>query len=263
MSTKLLARNFPIDVTIIGLGALGRSLLHNYRKVYPELRYTAVVRKTPSPVISSKIGVTYYGTRFRAQQIVLCVKPHQAQEVCQTIKQDVGVDTVVVSAMAAVPQDKLEAWLGTSNVVKIMPSILTRGPIVVYNPHNVKFILPRNNIVRVDNEEDLDRATVTCGCVPGFMAAIMEQLVITAQSLGVDDTTAQAIILGNLRALAGENIRTINDLQTLRAKVATKGGATEKGILQLEHKNNLINIFDKMFKAADDHVVALRDKLDE
>lgn len=263
MSTKLLIRNFPIDVAIVGLGALGRSLLHNYRQVYPELRYTAVVRKTPSPIISSKIGITYYGTRFRAQQIMLCVKPHQAQELCQTIKRDVGVDTVVVSAMAAVPQHKLEAWLGTSNVVKIMPSILTQGPIVVYNPHNIKLILPRNSIVHVDNEKDLDLATATCGCVPGFMAAIIEQLVIAAQSLGVDHTTAQAIILGNLRALANDNVRTINDLQTLRAKVATKGGATEKGILQLEQNNNLLNLFDKMFKAADAHIITLRNKLDE
>lgn len=260
---KLLVRNFPIDIAIVGPGALGTSLLNNYTRTYPELRYTAVVRKARVLTSLNKIDVTYYGTPFRAQQIVLCVKPYQAQEVCQTIKASLHPLTVVVSAMAAVPQHKLETWLGTKNVVKIMPSILADGPIAVYNPYNIKFILPRTDIVYASTEEDLDLATATCGCVPGFMAAIMEQLIVAVERLGVDSATAEAMILGNLRALTSENIQTVNDLQALRAKVGTKGGATEKGILQLEHNNNLVNIFTKMFKTADDHVVALRDKLDE
>lgn len=260
MVHKLGTHYLSHDIAVVGLGALGKSLLSNYLQAHPQLRYTAVVRRMPS---LNNIDITHYGTRFSAQQILLCVKPYQAQEVCQTIKSNLTCETVVISAMAAVPQRKLELWLGTKNVVRIMPSILSDGPIALYNPYNIKVVLPRTNILYADSEKALDLATATCGCVPGFMAAIIQQLVIAVEYLGVDRATAQTIILDNLRALMSTDIQTADDLQTLCIKVATKGGATEKGILQLEHNNNLVNLFSNMFKAADDHVIALRNKLDE
>jgi pyrroline-5-carboxylate reductase len=256
--TNYLAHN----VAVVGAGSLGRSLLTSYRRMYPALKYMAVIRQNSKLSEFINAEVTEYGQPFNAKQIMLCVKPYQAQEVCRTIKTNLRPDTVVVSAMAATPQHKLESWLETENVARIMPSILPNGPIAVYNPRGVGILLPTHNVVRTTNERVLDLTTATCGCVPGFMAAIMEQLINAVKQLGVSEDVAQALILCNLQALANENMGSMQDLRNLRNRVATKGGATEKGILSLEH-DNVTNLFTKMFGAADNHVMALRDKFDK
>lgn len=256
--------NRPLhDIAVIGAGSLGRSLLTSYVKTYPKLRYMAIVRQKSklSPLLNTKI--VYHGRPFNAEQIMICVKPYQAREVCQAVKNNLKSDTVVISAMAAVSLNKLQSWLDTENIVRIMPSILRDGPIAVYNPRNIKLILPTSNVIQVDNERALELATTTCGCVPGFLAAIMEQMVNAARHLGVKEIVAQTLILKNLQALANEDINTVQDLQRLQSKVATKGGATEKGILELKYDDILANLFIRMFRVADDHVMALRNTLEK
>jgi pyrroline-5-carboxylate reductase len=60
--------------------------------------------------------------------VFLCVKSGQAQQVCENLQGKVDQNTIIISAMAGVPLNKIKKWLEHNLVIKIMPTI------VLYNP---------------------------------------------------------------------------------------------------------------------------------
>ena len=244
---------------VVGAGHLGRSLLLRYKRHDPQLRCMAVVRNAATKLKVRDVITTEFGTPFRANQIILCVKPSQAEHVCKVISKSLRPNTVVISAMAAITQQQLETWLDTTNVIRIMPSILDNGPISVYNPHDVCLTLPTTNIIHAETELELDAATAVSGCLPGFLAVTFREMIHAARSVpGSNERMINYLVLRNIRAFAEADIWDISGLENLRSTVATKGGATERGIEKLEDKDALKHLFRSMFQAADGRIAALQ-----
>jgi len=83
------------------------------------------------------------------------------QQVCENLQGKVDQNTIIISAMAGVPLNKIKKWLEHNLVIKIMPTI------VLYNPTNCMCL----NTIEVQTEKEVDMATA----VSGFLAQIMEQ----------------------------------------------------------------------------------------
>lgn len=264
--SRLTSKCVAHHIAVVGAGHFGRSLLTRYQRYEPQLRCMAVVRNTAVKLRMRDVVTMEFGTMFHANQIILCVKPSQAEQVCKVISKSLRADTVVISAMAAITQRQLETWLNTTNVVRIMPSILGSGPISVYNPHDVRITLPTTNIMVAETEPELDAATAVSGCLPGFLAVIFRELIEAACSVpGSNERMTKYLVLRNIRAFAEEDIWDEQGLENLRSSVATKGGATERGIEKLEDKDALKHLFRSMFLTADNRIAALqgRNKHDE
>ena len=239
---------------IIGYGTLGSAV---FRSIY------RLDRKTKF-IISIKTHEKRYTNievAQRSSDLFLCVKPSNAEEVCKEIKGYINKDTVVVSVMAAVPFVKIQEWLDHENVVKTMPTIsIPKGPVTVYNPYNLKFKRFSENYITVDDEKILDMSTAVSGCMPGFLANIMKQWIDAAITLGIDPVLAEELVCSNVYAFKDLNISDRIDLQNLQDKVASKGGATELGLIHL-NESNLTDILETTMRIANVRVMNLADKL--
>jgi pyrroline-5-carboxylate reductase len=86
----------------------------------------------------------------------------------------------------------------------------------------------------VDTEADIDAITAVSGSGPAYVFYFLEALESAARKLGFDDKAARQLALetfsGAVR-LAGES--TV-DFATLRARVTSKGGTTERALGMFE-----------------------------
>lgn len=174
----------------------------------------------------------------KSNDLFLCIKPINAKEVCQEIQGHLKTNTVVVSVMAAVPLLKIKEWLKRQNVVKTMPTMsVLKGPVTLYNPLSLHFNTFSENYITVDNENTADMSTTVSGCMPGFLANIFEQWIDAAVKMGMNRQLAEQLICANASAFADFNVSTQTGLQEIQKAVASKGGATEKGLINLNESN--------------------------
>lgn len=230
---------------IIGLGSLGTAILRSIHRLHKNTKFI-VSSKSPLSVESikhfCKVSYTNRHVSQESKYLFLCVKPNDAKEVCQEIRGHLCKDTVVISCIAAVPFNKLQEWLNHENVIKTMPTMsIPKGPVVVYNPLNLNFETFSEKNILVNDENILDMSTAVSGCMPGFLANVTEQWIEAAIKMGMDQNLAEKIICANVAAFEELGATSKDDLRKIQSVVASEGGATEKGLIHLNHSDiNLI-----------------------
>ena len=89
-------------------------------------------------------------------------------------------------------------------------------------------------VVWVDTEAQIDAVTAISGSGPAYVFLFIEALEQAAVDLGLPADTARQL---TLQTFLGSSVLAIRDSATpaeLRARVTSKGGTTERGILALE-----------------------------
>jgi len=252
-------------VGIIGLGSIGEVIIESFEKFSFGVSILASVR-TVQRLNNLKLTQKYKNIFLTTDnlavvkdidQLYLCVKPLQAKEICREIKDKISEDVTIISVMAGIPLEILQEWLGTTRVMKIMPTvtIMYNGPVVVYDPHKLNPQLPFFPLFNIDTEVELDNFTGESGCVPGFLSFIFEEWVEALISLGIDSSLAEKIFIQNLIAYAQtiDNQPTRDRLAEIRDHVTSKAGATERG-LDVLRTAHLSELFKRAIVAANDRV---------
>jgi pyrroline-5-carboxylate reductase len=181
----------------------------------------------------------------RADAIVLCHKPKQLEEVAVEVE---GRARVVISILAAVTTEQLESAYPRAAVYRFIPNIPAevRGGVLCYTPGMRAAAGPEaeildlfgraGTVIRLDDEPLIEPAMALMSCGPAFMALVAEAFADAgaAHGLGEDDAVRMAVetMAGTAAYLAEHGY----DTAALRARVATPGGATERGLLRLEER---------------------------
>jgi pyrroline-5-carboxylate reductase len=240
-----------MKIGIIGYGKLGNAVSRSIIKL-----------NKGSNLITSSVH-SNIAIAKECDDVFLCVKPNDAKIVCEEIKGHIKYNTVVISVMAGVPYSKLQEWLNYEYVVKTMPTIsLPKGPVVVYNPLNLKFQRFSKNYLHVEDENIVDMSTGISGCIPGFLANVLEQWIQAGMKLGMDRKYVEKLVCLNASAFADFNAKSIGDLEDIQEAVASKGGATEKGLIYM-NESNLQQILKDTMKISNDRVLELAKTLRE
>lgn len=179
----------------------------------------------------------------RADAVVLCHKPQQLGEVAA---EAAGRARVVISILAAVTTQRLEAAYPGVPIYRFIPNIpaeVQRG-VLCYTPGSraadgpereiLELFARAGTVIRLDDERLIEPAMALMSCGPAFVALVAESFADAGREHGLPAEEAVRMIVETMAGTAAYLAKHRYDTMALRARVATPGGATERGLTQLE-----------------------------
>lgn len=156
----------------------------------------------------------------------------------------------VVSFMAGITIQAMQNRLGNFvNITRAMPSIaIEKGNGVIgytaVKDSRISELFHKLGFAFEVEERDIEKVTAFSACGLGFAAYILNAFQQTGISLGFDSETSRKIVVNTF-----ENALEKSDYMKTVSEVATKGGATEQGILCFQEQN-ISGIIEKAVRKA-------------
>jgi len=199
--------------------------------------------------MASEFGVSVVDNASQALTadiVVLAVKPQQLRAaLCCLPPPHPG--QLIVSIAAGVRACDISRWLhGHPTVVRAMPNtpaLVGAGITGLYalpavseaqKAQATQLLEAVGKVVWVDSEAQIDAVTAISGSGPAYVFLFIEALEQAAIDLGLPAEAARQL---TLHTFLGASALAIKDKSTpaeLRARVTSKGGTTERGLLALE-----------------------------
>lgn len=171
----------------------------------------------------------------RADFVVLAVKPAALDAVAP----ELGAARKVVSVLAAVAVERLQAAFPGAEVLRVMPNVgveVGRGVLCVAGEAtaDVRAKLDRLGRVVEIADADFDAATAVMGCAPAYFALAVEAIADAGVADGLDPQLARELVVETAAGTA-ELLRSWEPA-ALRQAVASPGGSTEAGLEALDRE---------------------------
>jgi len=194
---------------------------------------------------------TYATTSAQAVEgasiVVLAVKPQQMTEACGALAPHVAHVPVVLSIAAGTRSRDIARWLGGyDRIVRAMPdtpSLIGAGIAGLWSAPSVKpadraaasaILEACGGVVPVEREEALDAVTGISASGVAYVFYFIEALEAAARAHGFDAKDARALAYATFDGAVKLALASDEDPATLRARVTSKAGTTERGIAALE-----------------------------
>jgi pyrroline-5-carboxylate reductase len=182
-----------------------------------------------------------------SQIIVLAVKPQQLREVSLQLA-PLLKGQLLISIAAGIRAVDLSRWCGSRAIVRAMPNtpaLIQSGITGLYampevNPAQRE--LAQNILAAVgdtlwlQDEAMLDAITAISGSGPAYVFYFIEALQQAASQLGFDTDQARRLSLATFLGASKLAAESDEEVGTLRARVTSKNGTTERALLKMaEH----------------------------
>jgi pyrroline-5-carboxylate reductase len=207
-----------------------------------------------------------------ADCVVLAIKPQQIRAAAAQLAPLIG-GALVITIAAGIRGADLSRWLGNhQRIVRVMPNT----PALVLAGVSGLYAMPGVNaddrqcaanilgavgeIVWVEREEDIDAVTAVSGSGPAYVFYFIEALEQAARELGLNAAAARQLAISTFTGASKLAAQSSEDIATLRARVTSTGGTTERAIASME--NDKINAaIMRAVKAAAERSRELGDEL--
>lgn len=228
--------------------------------------------------LSQSLGIECLGDNVeavnQADVVVIAVKPQVLQNVCEEIAEAVQENApLVISVAAGVRSADINQWLGGGvAIVRTMPNtpaLIQSGATGLFaNPQvdaeqkeMAEHILRAAGItVWVEQESDLDIVTAVSGSGPAYYFLFMEAMQAAAETMGLPAKTAKLLTIQTAFGAAKMALESAEECHTLRQRVTSPNGTTEKAIQQFEQAE-LPKIVAEAMQAAQRRAIELADEL--
>lgn len=179
----------------------------------------------------------------QADAIVLCHKPQQLDEVAESLG---GRARVVISILAATTTTRIEAAYPGAPVYRFIPNIpvevgqgvlcFTPGSRAEAGPEQeiLALVGRAGTVIRLADEGLIEPAMAIMSCGPAFYALLAEAFADAGAAYGLDPADAARMSVETMAGAAASLSAHELDFAELRTRVATPGGATERGLKALE-----------------------------
>jgi pyrroline-5-carboxylate reductase len=179
----------------------------------------------------------------RADVAVLCHKPQQLGEVAEQIS-----PRAIASILAATTTTQIEEAYPGVPVYRFIPNIPAevRKGMLCYVPGRLAGEGPENEllelfaragtILRLDEEPLMEPAMALMSCGPAFMALVAESFADAGTEHGLAPDAAMRMAVETMGGTAAYLAENDWNAESLRVRVATPGGATERGLIRLEEE---------------------------
>ncbi len=230
---------------LIGAGNMASALAHGIGE--PVLVHDVDAAKAEALV--SELGGEVVGSNGelaqRADALVLCHKPKQLEDVAAEVG---DAPAVIVSILAAVPTERLAAAYPGASIYRFIPSMPTEvrrgvlcyvpGPGAADGPEDeiIELMSRSGTVIRLDDEPLIEPAMALMSCGPAFMALVAEAFAEAGAAHGLDPDVAMRMVVETMGGTAAYLAQHDYDGAALRARVATPGGTTERGLITLEER---------------------------
>ena len=181
----------------------------------------------------------------RADAVVLCHKPKQLHDVAGEVA---GRAPAIVSILAAVTTEQLERAYPDTPVYRFIPNLPAevRKGVLCYVPGSSAAGGPEDGIlerfgragavIALESEPLIEPAMALMSCGPAFMALVAESFADAGADHGLDRDDAVRMTVETMAGTAAYLSEHGYDTETIRTRVATPGGTTERGLMLLEER---------------------------
>jgi pyrroline-5-carboxylate reductase len=181
----------------------------------------------------------------RADAVVLCHKPKQLDDVAAELA---GRAPAIVSILAAVTTEQLEQAYPDTPVYRFIPNLPAevRKGVLCYVPGSSAASGPEDEVlerfgragavIRLESEPLIEPAMALMSCGPAFMALVAESFADAGADHGLDRDDAVRMTVETMAGTAAYLSEHGYDTETIRTRVATPGGTTERGLIRLEER---------------------------
>lgn len=239
-----------MDITFIGGGNMATAIIGGLCRL-PDTHIRVVEPGADKrAMLAERFGVTPLEEPPAAWSadciVVLAVKPQQLRAVCQALAPALN-GALVVSIAAGVGVALLADWLGGHHrVVRVMPNtpaMVGRGVAGLYAPADVAaadretaeaLLAATGKTVWVAEESGIDAITAISGSGPAYVFYLIEALEEAAVHLGFDAATAKMLALETFAGALALAESSPESVATLRARVTSPGGTTERAIASFD-----------------------------
>ncbi|MEL6664890.1 MAG: pyrroline-5-carboxylate reductase, partial [Pseudomonadota bacterium] len=201
--------------------------------------------------------------------LVVAVKPQVFGQLAEEIATRVGPDTRVLSIMAGVTLETLEAKLGTSNVARAMPNtpgLVGKGvTILCTKPETTESAIselkallePLGQVEGPIGEDLLPAATAVSGCGPAYGFLLAEVMAAAGVAHGLDPALSMRLARKTVEGAGALMEGADEDAATLRKNVTSPNGVTQAALEVLMSPEAMPSIFEKAIGAAIARDIAL------
>lgn len=267
-------------ICFIGAGNMSQSLIGGLiASGYPKTLITATdSNESQRQDITEKLGIYCYADNAEAASkadiLVLAVKPQMLEAVCLQLANEANLQTtLVISIAAGVRSTDIDRWLGGEMaVVRAMPNtpalvqsgatgLFANAKVSPSQKEQAEHILRAAGLTLwLKQEADLDTVTAISGSGPAYFFLMMEAMQLAGQKLGLDESSARLLTIQTAFGAAKMALESRDDCATLRHKVTSPNGTTEKAIKSFE-ENDFVNIVETAMSAAKQRATQLADEL--
>ena len=253
-------------IAIIGYGSMGKMLLEKIisSKLIPEVNiYVSNRTFEKIEMLKEKYTVNICRTNAEAAEnadvIFVCVRPADIKTVLEELVTVMDADKHIISLNGSIKFDQLEKICTGNKISKVIPSVTAEvnesQTLVCHNSKvNIKdknelskILESFGNVIELP-EEEMGMGAELVSCMPGFTAAIFNEIKKGAQKHTKIEGNKIVTMLANTMIGTGrliiENKMTFEEVIE---RVATKGGITEEGtkVIEKEFPNVAAEMFDK------------------
>ncbi|MCB1802585.1 MAG: pyrroline-5-carboxylate reductase, partial [Gammaproteobacteria bacterium] len=205
-----------------------------------------------------------------ADIVVLAVKPQILGQVARDIASVVQERRpLLVSIAAGIRTPTLDTWLGGKvALIRTMPNtpaMLQTGATALYatpavsaeQREQAESLMRAVGLTQwVDDEAAMDAVTALSGSGPAYFFLVIEAMQAAGRELGLSEETARLLTLQTALGAARMALESDADAATLRQRVTSPGGTTERAVGILED-GGLRSLFERAMKGARDRSIEL------
>jgi pyrroline-5-carboxylate reductase len=185
------------------------------------------------------------GTAFgETAVLLLAVKPQKAEEAIRSLPV-LRRDVLVISIAAGIPLSRLERWLGTGRVLRVMPntpllvgqgaSVFTCGSSAGAAEAEVcRRIFGSLGLVREVPEGWINAVTALSGSGPAYVFEVVQALAEAGAAVGLPADLALELTVQTVAGAAEMLRQGQGTPESLRRAVTSPGGTTAAGLAVLE-----------------------------
>lgn len=242
-----------MSITFIGGGNMANAIIGGLLKTgcasAPSMQVV-----DPSADARERLAQQYQVATFEAisdaavacDSIVLAVKPQQMREVATSLRPLLGRQ-LVISIAAGIRAADLARWLGgypkIARAMPNTPALVGAGCAGLYampgvnadERSRVAAILDAvGTTLWVEREEQLDAVTALSGSGPAYVFYFIEALQQAGVEMGFGADVARRLALETVAGAAKLANASAEEVATLRARVTSKAGTTERALQSME-----------------------------
>jgi len=258
---------------LIGAGHMGGALLRGWlsERSASKLKPHEILVIDPSPGEAAKkaleLGAKFSArlTKGAASGLKLCllaIKPQLFNELGPELAKSLPKDVLVVSIMAGVNLRTLSSVLGPRPIVRAMPNmpaaygkgitayVCSEGVSKAQEKLAAQRLGAGGDVVRVDNERQIDMVTALSGSGPAYVFYLAEAMEAAGNHLGLPEDLVKKLVRQTVIGSGTVLEKSTQETSELRKAVTSPGGTTEAALEILSADNGLPTLMRNAVKAA-------------
>jgi pyrroline-5-carboxylate reductase len=233
-------------IGVIGYGSMGKAIVRGLLKAKVLQENEIIVSRTSDAQnlesSSNKQVVA------QASLVLLAVKPKDAIEVLEEIRDSLDENSLLVSVVAGLTCAKIDRVIdANARIVRVMPNtpvrvgegmtVIAKGPRATEDDiTKLSKLFHATGEVEIIEEEQMDAATAIAGSGPAYLFYLMESMIEAGEQEGLSHSLALKLASQTLYGAAKLLKEEKKEANDLRREVTSPGGTTQAATDAMDSK---------------------------